>query len=125
MKEFKTIQNYLNFPTEKYGVVDGKLIARFQEPSFNNKLTGAIINLEYFIEFEDLTLTDEDKASLQITGPVYNQSFIKKRMISLSKDDFIVSGNTLTNNEILNSVAADVLSFAYNLTFEDWEEINS
>ena len=56
MKTFKTKENYLNFPTEKDGVVDGKIIARFQDPSFNSKLTGAIIQLEYFIEFEDLTL---------------------------------------------------------------------
>ena len=123
MKTFKTKQNYLKFPTEKNGVVDGKIIARFQDPSFNSKLTAAIIQLEYFIEFEDLTLTDEDKASLQITGAVYNKSFIKKRIITLSKDELISFENIFNNNEILTFVANDVLSSAYNLTFADWEEI--
>lgn len=123
MKTFKTKQNYLKFPTEKDGVVDGKIIARFQDPSFNSKLTGAIIQLEYFIEFEDLTLTDEDKASLQITGAVYNKSFIKKRIITLSKDELISFEDIFDNNEILTSVATDILSSAYNLTFADWEEI--
>jgi hypothetical protein len=125
MKTFKTKENYLKFPTEKDGVVDGKIIARFQDPSFNSKLTGAIIQLEYFIEFEDLTLTDEDKASLQITGAVYNKSFIKKRIITLSKDELISFEDIFDNNEILTSVATDVLSSAYNLTFADWEEINN
>lgn len=123
MKTFKTIKNYLKFPTEKNGVVDGKIIARFQDPSFNSKLTAAIIQLEYFIEFEDLTLTDEDKASLQITGAVYNKSFIKKRIITLSKDELISFKDIFDNNEILTSVATDVLSSAYNLIFADWEEI--
>jgi hypothetical protein len=123
MKTFKTKENYLKFPTEKDGVVDGKIIARFQDPSFNSKLTGAIIQLEYFIEFEDLTLTDEDKASLQITGAVYNKSFIKKRIITLSKDELISFEDIFDNNEILTSVATDILSSAYNLTFADWEEI--
>lgn len=123
MKTFKTKENYLKFPTEKDGVVDGKIIARFQDPSFNSKLTGAIIQLEYFIEFEDLTLTDEDKSSLQITGAVYNKSFIKKRIITLSKDELISFEDIFDNNEILTSVATDILSSAYNLTFADWEEI--
>lgn len=122
MKTFKTTKNYLNFPTEKDGVVDGKLIARFQDPSFNSKLTGAIVNLEYFIEFEDLTLTDEDKASLQITGPVYNKSFITRRIITLSKDELIAFENIFDNDEILTSVATKILSSAYDLTFQDWEE---
>lgn len=125
MKTFKTKQNYLKFPTEKNGVVDGKIIARFQDPSFNSKLTAAIVQLEYFIEFEDLTLTDEDKASLQIEGAVYNKSFIKKRIITLSKDELISFENIFNNNEILTFVANDVLSSAYNLTFADWEEVNN
>lgn len=125
MKTFKTKQNYLKFPTEKNGVVDGKIIARFQDPSFNSKLTAAIVQLEYFIEFEDLTLTDEDKASLQIEGAVYNKSFIKKRIITLSKDELISFENIFNNNEILTFVANNVLSSAYNLTFADWEEVNN